>query len=160
MPTPDAPFTAIRESPFDDRLPPPKAFLRRRRQRRPDLAAEQALRVGACKYINIKPGSVGGLSNAIAIHDIARDAGVPVWVGGMLESAVGGAICIELATLGNFTYPGDLLPSSRFYVQDLAEPPTELTDRKTFVPYTGPLPAPDPTRLEKLTVRSKTVVPA
>ncbi len=122
-------------------------------------AAEQALRLGACKYINIKPGRVGGLSNAIAIHDIARDAGVPVWVGGMLESAVGGAICIELATLGNFKYPGDLLPSSRFYVRDLAEPPTELTGSKTFVPYTGPLPVPDPSRLEKLAVRSKTVLP-
>ena len=121
--------------------------------------AEQAIRVGACKYINIKPGRVGGLSNAIAIHDMARDAGVPVWVGGMLESAVGGAICIELATLANFTYPGDLLPSSRFYLQDLAEPPTQFTDRKTFVPYAGALPAPDAQRLKKLTVRSKVVVP-
>ena len=122
-------------------------------------AAEQAIQVEACKYINIKPGRIGGLSNAVAVHDLARDAGIPVWVGGMLESAVGGALCVELATLSNFTYPGDLFPSSRFYVQDLADPPTVLTDRNTFEPYTGPLPTPNPERLRQLTVRSATVLP-
>ena len=121
-------------------------------------AAEQALSVGACKYINIKPGRVGGLSNAIAVHDLAQQEGVPVWVGGMLESAVGASLCIELATLPNFTYPGDLFPSSRFYVQDLAEHPLELTQRNTFEPSTGRLPAPNPERLAKLTVRSKSVL--
>ena len=85
--------------------------------------AEQALRIGACRYINIKPGRIGGLTNALAVHDMARDAGVPVWVGGMLESALGGSICVELATLENFTYPGDLFPSSRFYRRDLSQPP-------------------------------------
>ena len=63
---------------------------------------EQALRIGAAEYINIKPGRVGGLANSVRIHDICQDAGVPVWVGGMLESAVGAAFCIELATLPNF----------------------------------------------------------
>ena len=77
--------------------------------------AEQAIRIGACRYINIKPARVGGLQNALAIHDMARDAGIPVWIGGMLESSVGGAVCVELATLDNVTYPGDLFPSSRFY---------------------------------------------
>ena len=85
--------------------------------------------------------------------------GVPVWVGGMLESALGAAICVELATLPNFTYPGDLFPSSRFYVQDLANPPNELTPRKTFKPFDKALPEPDPKRLSKLTRRSKTVSP-
>ncbi len=122
-------------------------------------AAEQALQVGACKYINIKPGRIGGLSNALAVHDLARDAGVPVWVGGMLESAVGGSICIEVATLSNFTYPGDLFPSSRFYVQDLSAPPLELTDRLTFQPFTEGLPAPDPERLARQTARHKAVAP-
>ena len=121
-------------------------------------ATEQALQVGACKYINIKPGRVGGLANAVAIHDLAQREGVPVWVGGMLESALGGAICVELATLSNFTYPGDLFPSSRFYEQDLAEPPTELTPRNTFQPFTGPLPSPNLERLANLMVRSKSVV--
>ena len=122
-------------------------------------AARQALQVGACEYINIKPGRIGGLTNALAVHDLARDEGVPVWVGGMLESAVGAAICVELATLPNFTYPGDLFPSSRFYTHDLAEPPQELTPRNTFQAYTGPLPTPDPDRLANLTVRSSTVAP-
>ena len=122
-------------------------------------AAEQAVQVGACKYINIKPGRIGGLSNALAVHDLARDAGVPVWVGGMLESAAGSSLCVELATLPNFTYPGDLFPSSRFYVQDLADPPLELTPRNTFQPFTGSLPKPDPERLAGLTVRSGTVEP-
>ena len=120
-------------------------------------AAEQALRIGACKYINIKPGRSGGLTNSIDIHDMARDAGVPVWVGGMLESAVGAALCVELATLSNFTYPGDLFPSSRFYEQDLGEPEIELTPRNTFEPFTNGLPQPDPERLAAHTVRSATV---
>jgi O-succinylbenzoate synthase len=119
--------------------------------------AEQALQVGACKYINIKPGRVGGLSSALAIHDLAQQHGVPVWVGGMLESALGASICVELATLPNFTYPGDLFPSSRFYAQDLAEPPLEMTPRLTFQPSTAPLPAPDPERLARQTVRYASV---
>lgn len=121
--------------------------------------AEQAIAIGACKYINIKTGRVGGLSNAIAIHDLARDAGIPVWIGGMLESAVGSAISVELATLQNFTYPGDLFPSSRFYTQDVAEPPLKATDKLTFSPFTNSLPKPDPERLTKLTIRSKSVTP-
>ena len=121
--------------------------------------AEQAIRIGACRYINIKPGRIGGLTNALAVHDMARDAGIPVWIGGMLESAVGGAICVELATLDNFTYPGDLFPSSRFYTRDLAEPPLEFSAGHTFQPFTGDLPVPDPERLEQQTLRCKTVVP-
>ena len=120
-------------------------------------SAEQAIRVGACRYINIKPGRIGGLSNSIAVHDLARDAGVPVWVGGMLESAVGGAICVELATLENFTYPGDLFPSSRFYQQDLANPPLELSPGCVFEPFTGELPVPDPERLQRQTLRHQVV---
>ena len=122
-------------------------------------ATQQALQVGACQYVNIKPGRVGGLYNALAIHDLAQNEGVPVWVGGMLESALGAAFCVELATLPNFTYPGDLFPSSRFYAEDLCEPPNELTPRKTFMPFTGKLPAPNPERLAKQTVRSATVSP-
>ncbi len=122
-------------------------------------AAEQALRIGACKYINIKPGRSGGFTNSIDIHDMARDAGVPVWVGGMLESAVGAALCVELATLSNFTYPGDLFPSSRFYEHDLGDPEIELTPRNTFQPFTDGLPQPDPERLAARTVRSATVTP-
>ena len=122
-------------------------------------AAEQAIQVGACRYINIKPGRTGGLSSSLAVHDLAQEAGIPVWVGGMLESAVGAAFCIELATLPNFTYPGDVFPSSRFYERDLATPQLELTPQLTFEPLTGGLPTPDPEQLAKLTVRHQSVVP-
>ncbi len=103
--------------------------------------------------MNIKPGRVGGLANAVRIHDICRDAGVPVWIGGMLESAVGSAVCVELATLPNFLYPGDLFPSSRFYERDLGQPEIELTAAKTMLPYEHGLPEPDPELLEKFTQR-------
>lgn len=122
-------------------------------------AAEQAIKVGACKYINIKPGRIGGLSNAIEVHNLASNEGIPVWVGGMLESALGAAICIELATLPNFTYPGDLFPSSRYYRKDLSSPQNELTARNTFKPFTGPLPSPDSESLIRYKVQSKTVSP-
>ena len=121
---------------------------------------EQALRIGAAEYINIKPGRVGGLANSVRIHDICQDAGVPVWVGGMLESAVGAAFCIELATLPNFTYPGDLFPSSRFYKEDLGRPENELTEQLMFAPFTDGLPEPDAALLAEYTVESARVIPA
>ena len=120
---------------------------------------EQALQVGACSYVNIKAGRVGGLANAVAIHDLCRDAGVPVWIGCMLESAVGAAICVELATLDNVAYPGDLFPSSRFYERDLGAPDLALTERCTFEPFAGPLPEPHPERLAEFTVDKATVLP-
>jgi O-succinylbenzoate synthase len=89
--------------------------------------ARQAIELGSCRWVNIKPGRVGGLTNARAIHDLCRDAGVPCWVGGMLESAVGASLCVALATLDNFSYPADIFPSSRFYREDLADPPITLT---------------------------------
>jgi O-succinylbenzoate synthase len=89
--------------------------------------AEQAIDLKSCRWMNIKPGRVGGLTNALAIHNLCREAGIPCWVGGMLESAVGARICVALAMLDNFTYPADILPSSRFYRQDLGAPPLELT---------------------------------
>jgi O-succinylbenzoate synthase len=89
--------------------------------------ARKALALGACRVINIKPGRVGGLTPAVAIHDLCRTQGIPCWVGGMLESAVGAAHCIALATLPGFTYPADIFPSARFYRQDLAEPEIVLS---------------------------------
>lgn len=118
---------------------------------------EQAISVGACQYVNIKPGRVGGLANAKAIHDLCQGENIPVWIGGMLESSLGAAICVELATLPNCTYPGDLFPSSRFYTKDLSDPPMELTPRQTFEPSEGLLPAPDPIRLRELTIQSRSI---
>lgn len=92
----------------------------------PELAL-QALDLGSCRYVNIKPGRVGGLTPALAIHDACHAAGVPCWVGGMLESAVGARICLALAMLDNFTYPADIFPSQRFFARDLGWPPLELS---------------------------------
>ena len=125
------------------------------------FSAEQAIRIGACHYINIKPARVGGLQNAVAIHDMARDAGIPVWIGGMLESAVGVAIAIELATLPNCTYPADIFPSARFYRDELATPEVDYSGPHTFRPYqSGELPEPDPAKLERFTLRHQVVQPA
>ncbi|MHB0857311.1 MAG: o-succinylbenzoate synthase [Anaerolineae bacterium] len=89
--------------------------------------ARQAIELRACGWINIKPGRVGGLTNALKIHDLARQAGIPCWVGGMLESAVGQSHNIALATLPNFRYPADIFPTSRFYHEDLGDPPIALS---------------------------------
>jgi O-succinylbenzoate synthase len=88
---------------------------------------EQAIDLGSCRWVNIKPGRVGGLTNAIAIHNLCQQAGIPCWVGGMLESAVGARICIALGMLDNFKYPADIFPSSRFYHQDMSTPDVVLT---------------------------------
>ena len=89
--------------------------------------ARKAIQIGACGWINIKPGRVGGLTVAKDIHDTCQDAGIPCWVGGMLESSLGGHQCLALATLDNFNYPADVFPSSRFYEQDLSVPAMALT---------------------------------
>lgn len=93
-----------------------------------------ALDLGSCKYVNIKPGRVGGLTVARAIHDACQEANVPCWVGGMLESAVGSRLCVALAMLDNFTYPADIFPSSRFFHTDLGRPAVELVRDENGVP--------------------------
>ena len=74
------------------------------------------------QIINIKPGRVGGFSASIGIHDVCRDAGIPVWCGGMLESGIGRAYNVALASLPNFSLPGDLSPSARYWAQDVVSP--------------------------------------
>lgn len=122
----------------------------------------QALAIGACRYVNVKPGRVGGLTNALAIHDLCQRQGVPCWVGGMLESAIGAAHCVALATLPNFTYPADIFPSSRFYRQDLAEPELALTGpaqvRALDRPGIGTVPQAQ--RLARLTVDHEVILPS
>ena len=119
--------------------------------------AEQALDLGSCRWINIKPGRVGGITPAVAIHDLAKKHGIPCWVGGMLESAVGARICIALSMLDNFQYPPDIFPSSRFYREDLSAPPIELVRSAAGVPEVLALNAPgigtvpDVERLKRVT---------
>ena len=88
--------------------------------------ARHAVQLGACRVINIKPGRVGGFAEAKRIHDIARNAGLPVWCGGMLETGIGRACNVALATLPNFTLPGDISASDRYWAEDIVEPPFTL----------------------------------
>ncbi len=81
--------------------------------------ARYALEMDACRIVNIKAGRVGGLSEAIAIHDLCRERGVPVWCGGMLETGVGRASNLALASLPDFSLPGDISASERYYHQDI-----------------------------------------
>jgi O-succinylbenzoate synthase len=84
-------------------------------------AAREAIEIGACRYMNIKAGRTGGIQNCIDVHDLCRDAGIPCWVGGMMESAIGSGICVELATLENMVYPNDIPLSDKFYLEEISE---------------------------------------
>ena len=100
--------------------------------------ARQALEMGACRVINIKPGRVGGLSQAIAIHNLCRAQGVPVWCGGMLETGVGRAMNLALASLPGFTLPGDISASDRYYTDDITRERFTLNPGSTITVPTGP----------------------
>ena len=84
--------------------------------------AKKAIKIGACDWINIKTSRVGGLTNGIAIHDFCEAHGIPVWIGGMLESAVGQGPSLALATKSNVNYASDIFPSDRFFAQDFSYP--------------------------------------
>ena len=122
------------------------------RNRRDALAA---IEMESCRIINIKCGRVGGFSEAIAVHNAAQERGVPVWCGGMLETGIGRAHNIALSSLDNFTLPGDVSASKRYWKEDIIEPEVEVS-------RTGEITVPDtPGRgfevrtdlVEKLTVR-------
>lgn len=83
--------------------------------------ARQALEMGACRIINIKAGRVGGLSEAVAVHDVCLSQQAPVWCGGMLETGVGRAANLALASLPGFTLPGDISASDRYYAEDITQ---------------------------------------
>ncbi|HEX9674980.1 MAG TPA: o-succinylbenzoate synthase [Anaerolineales bacterium] len=100
--------------------------------------ARQALEAGACRIINIKAGRVGGLAEAAAIHEVCRAAGAPVWCGGMLETGIGRASNLALASLPGFTLPGDISASERYYAEDIAEPLFMLNPDSTIQVPEGP----------------------
>jgi O-succinylbenzoate synthase len=99
--------------------------------------ARWALSIDACKVINIKVGRVGGISAALAIHDMCAAKGIPVWCGGMLETNIGRAANIALAGLPNFSLPGDISASARYYHQDIASPDFVLNSDSTISVPTG-----------------------
>ena len=117
--------------------------------------AHAAIEIGACKIINIKLGRVGGHREAKAIHDLCQTKAVPVWCGGMLESGIGRAHNIAMSTLPNFTLPGDVSASKRYWIEDIIEPEVEVTPRGTIMvpaaPGIGYTPRID--RIEQLTKR-------
>ena len=115
---------------------------------------QAAIRLGSCKVVNVKMARVGGLTASRDIQALCAEHGIPCWVGGMLESAIGGAICAELATLPNFTYPGDIFPSSYFYRNDIGKPEIVLSGRGEVATSSVPGIAqePDPDLLKRWTV--------
>jgi len=126
------------------------------RNRRDALAA---IEMESCKIINIKLGRVGGFSEAIAVHNAAQERGIPVWCGGMLESGVGRSHNIALSSLENFSLPGDVSASARYWREDIIEP-------EVVVSAEGEIEIPDtPGRgyevrtdlMERLTVRKEAI---
>ena len=99
-------------------------------------SAAEAIGMGACAIINVKPGRVGGLLEAVRIHDLCYAAGVPVWCGGMLETGIGRAANVALAALPGFTLPGDLSASARYFHRDVTE--AFVLDRGHLNVPTGP----------------------
>jgi len=96
------------------------------RNRRDALAA---IEMESCRIINIKLGRVGGFSEAIAIHNATLERGIPVWCGGMLESGIGRSHNIALSTLENFSLPGDVSASRRYWAQDIIEPEVKVSPK-------------------------------
>jgi O-succinylbenzoate synthase len=97
-----------------------------------------AIELGSCRIINIKPGRVGGFTESKAIHDYCAEKNVPVWHGGMLESGIGRAGNVALASLPNFTLPGDISASKRYYLEDIVDPEFLVNPDGTMNVPSGP----------------------
>lgn len=121
--------------------------------------AKAALELGSGKILNIKVGRVGGFTEAIAIHDVAQQHGIPVWCGGMLESGIGRVHNIALSSLPNFSLPGDVSASKRYWTEDIIEPEVTVSARGEIAvpvcPGRGVAVRRD--RIEKLTVRQQRI---
>jgi len=124
--------------------------------------AKHALDLKSCRIINVKLGRVGGHSEAKRLERITRESNAPVWCGGMLEAGIGRAHNIAMATLAGFTLPGDVSASARYWEEDIIDPPVTVST-------SGTIAAPDRpgigfdvklSRLNALTVRKETIVPA
>jgi O-succinylbenzoate synthase len=100
--------------------------------------ARKAIEIGATKIINIKPGRVGGHASAKRVHDVCLDSGVPVWCGGMLEFGIGRAHNVHLASLENFSLPGDVSASERYFETEIIGEPFTVEKDGTMKVPTGP----------------------
>jgi O-succinylbenzoate synthase len=118
--------------------------------------AQDMIDLGSGRIVNIKPGRVGGFASSIAIHDLCAANGIPAWCGGMLESGVGRAYNVALASLPNSIFPGDISPSERYWHQDVVIPEWTMSDDgRMRVPFDQPGIGVeiDVNRVEDLTVR-------
>ncbi|HZC01572.1 MAG TPA: o-succinylbenzoate synthase, partial [Gammaproteobacteria bacterium] len=119
--------------------------------------ARKALDLGSCRIINIKPGRVGGLLEACKIHDLCQARGIPVWCGGMHEYGIGRAHNIALSALPNFSIPGDISASDKYYAEDLIDPPVTVEHGKIDVPQALGLGyTPNEERIARFTVEKLT----
>ena len=125
-------------------------------------SAAFAAESGACRIVNIKVGRVGGFSEALSVHDVCHSHKIPVWCGGMLETGIGRSHNIALSTLADFSLPGDVSASKRYWREDIIEPEVEVSPNGTIAigdqPGTGYRVRPD--LIEKLTVRKETLRPS
>jgi O-succinylbenzoate synthase len=123
--------------------------------------AVAAIRLGACRIVNLKLGRVGGFTPARRIHDLCQRNSIPVWCGGMLESGIGRAHNIALSTLPNFALPGDVTASKRYWSQDIIEPEVTVSKQGVIQVPNGPGIgfAPRLDLIEKWTVRKEVLSP-
>jgi len=121
--------------------------------------AAHAISLGSCRIINVKLGRVGGHTEAKRIEAVTCDNEIPIWCGGMLESGIGRAQNIAMSTLANFTLPGDVSASSRYWEEDIIDPPVTVSARGTIKPPDAPGIgyAVNLSRIEALTVRKEII---
>lgn len=99
---------------------------------------DEALRLGACSIVNVKPGRVGGYLEAVAVHHLCRQRGIPVWCGGMLETGIGRAGNLALASLPGFALPGDISATARYWARDIITEPFTVDETGHMAVPTGP----------------------
>ena len=118
--------------------------------------ARKAIELGSGKIINLKNGRVGGHNQSKQVEAVCREAGIPVWCGGMLESGIGRAHNIAISTLAGYTMPGDVSASKRYWHEDIIDPSVEVSQEGTITAPEGPGIGFEikRDRIEKLTVRS------
>jgi O-succinylbenzoate synthase len=121
--------------------------------------AAHAISLGSCRIINVKLGRVGGHKEAKRIETVTCDNKIPIWCGGMLESGIGRAHNIAMSTLANFTLPGDVSASARYWEEDIIDPPVTVSPRGTITPSDSPGigHAVNLSRIDALTVRKEII---
>jgi len=124
-------------------------------------SARRALEMGSCRVINIKVGRVGGIVETQKIHDFCLENKTPVWCGGMLESGIGRAHNLHIATLQNFKFPNDISESRRYYREDLIDPPIIMTKQGLIevprLPGIGVFPREE--RIKRATLKQEAFLP-